>query len=182
MIPREAAWLPSLVFVAFLAPARLLVGWAYARSGRRDRPRHWFFRVLGRLAIVLVAPFYVLVVFLSQYTSWGGVWSLYEQHAFLLPVPFLKCEPPARPCRHQREDRRVARSLKTATATIIDHHPPRREPRSGPSRGGRDNLGWPGQLVVPVAKRQEVLRAAGIAGRTRMSGSGHGLPGRTAAR
>ena len=89
MIPREAAWLPSLVFVMFLAPARLLTGWAYARSGRRDRPRHWIFRVLGRIAIVPAALLYVLVVFLAQYTSWGGVSSLYEQHAFLLPVPFL---------------------------------------------------------------------------------------------
>ncbi len=187
MIPREAAWLPSLVFVIFLAPARLLTGWAYARSGRRElprgcdlrlmsslddvgdiptaeksliivadvdhslhfrifdgdgnvvvdtdekklsgqvqqieelrtqldslwppheftknvkarvtsaltsivgrsRPRHWFFRVLGRVAIVLATAFYVLVVFLAQYTSWGGVSSLYEQHAFLLPVPFF---------------------------------------------------------------------------------------------
>ncbi len=89
MIPREAAWLPSLVFVLFLAPARLLTGWAYARSGRRDRPSHWFFRILGRLAIIPVAAFYVLIVFFSQYTSWGGVASLYEQHAFLLPVPFL---------------------------------------------------------------------------------------------
>ncbi|APW62457.1 hypothetical protein [Paludisphaera borealis] len=89
MIPREAAWLPSLVFVIFLGPAHLLVGWAYARSRRRDQPRHWFFRILGRLAIVVVALFYVLVVFISQYTSWGGLWSVYEQHAFLLPVPFL---------------------------------------------------------------------------------------------
>ena len=89
MIPRQAAWLPSLVFVGFLAPARLLTGWAYARSGRRDRPSHWAFRLLGRLAIIPVAAFYVLIVFLSQYTSWGGVASLYEQHAFLLPVPFL---------------------------------------------------------------------------------------------
>jgi hypothetical protein len=89
MIPREAAWLPSLVFVVFLAPARLLTGWAYARSGRRDSPRHWFFRVLGRVAIVAAALLYVLVVFLAQYTSWGGASSLYEQHAFLLPVPFL---------------------------------------------------------------------------------------------
>jgi hypothetical protein len=90
MIPREAAWLPSLVFVAFLAPARLLTGWAYARAGRRDRPSHWFFRLLGRLAIVPVAAFYVLIVFLAQYTSWGGAASLYDQHAFLLPVPFLQ--------------------------------------------------------------------------------------------
>jgi hypothetical protein len=89
MIPREAAWLPSLVFVVFLAPAHLLVGWAYSRSIRRDRPRHWFFRILGRLPILVVAFFYVLVVFLSQYTSWGGHWSVFEQHAFLLPVPFF---------------------------------------------------------------------------------------------
>jgi hypothetical protein len=89
MVPREAAWLPSLVFVIFLAPARLLVGWAYARSGRRERPTHWFLRIVGRLAVIPVALFYVLVVFFSQYTSWGGFVSLYEQHAFLLPVPFL---------------------------------------------------------------------------------------------
>jgi hypothetical protein len=187
MIPREAVWLPSIVFVIFLAPARLLTGWAYARSGRRtlprrcelqlildandvgeipadgknlviladvdgmlhfrvfegrgkidedtdesnltnqdrkiedlrkllDRvrpphelrkkekrrllaaaaaiagyrvPRHWIVRVLGRMAIVVAALLYVLVVFLAQYTSWGGASSLYEQHAFLLPVPFL---------------------------------------------------------------------------------------------
>jgi hypothetical protein len=188
MIPREAAWLPSLVFVIFLAPARLLTGWAYARSGRRTLPRkcdlqlmfdvndagdipsegknllilaivngalhfrvfdghgkldedtddtkltdqakkledlrrqlehlrppheltkrakrrafataasivgysvprHWIFRVFGRMAIVVAALFYVLVVFLAQYTSWGGASSLYEQHAFLLPVPFFR--------------------------------------------------------------------------------------------
>jgi hypothetical protein len=89
MIPREAAWLPSLVFVVFLAPARLLTGWAYSRSGRRDTPRHWVFRLLGRVAITAVALLYVLVVFIAQYTSWGGAGSLYEQHAFLLPVPFL---------------------------------------------------------------------------------------------
>ena len=45
--------------------------------------------LLGRLAIIPVALFYVLVVFLAQYTSWGGAWSLFDQHAFLLPVPFL---------------------------------------------------------------------------------------------
>jgi hypothetical protein len=89
MIPREAAWLPSLVFVIFLAPARLLTGWAYARSGRREVPRHWIFRWLGRGAIVVAAVLYVGVVFASQYISWGGALSVYEQHAFLLPVPFL---------------------------------------------------------------------------------------------
>jgi hypothetical protein len=89
IIPREAAWLPSLVFVAFIFPARLLTGLALARAGRREAPRHWFFRWTGRLPLVPAAAFYVLIVFFTQYTSWNGVWSLYEQHAFLVPVPFF---------------------------------------------------------------------------------------------
>jgi hypothetical protein len=89
MIPRETVWLPSLVFVGFLFPARILTGWAYARSGRRETPRHWFFRATSRLWMLPTAAFYVLIVFLSQFTAWTGIWNLYEQHAFLLPVPFL---------------------------------------------------------------------------------------------
>jgi hypothetical protein len=88
IVPREAAWLPSLVFLVFIFPSRLLAGWAYGRAGRRSRPRHWFFRWTGRLAMLPMALWYVLIVFFTQYTSWDGVWSLYEQHAFLLPVPF----------------------------------------------------------------------------------------------
>jgi len=89
LVPKEATWLPSLVFVAFLFPSRLLCGWAYGRGARRETRRHWVWRGIGRLAMLPAAAFYVLVVFLAQYTSWGGIWDLYEQHAFLLPVPFL---------------------------------------------------------------------------------------------
>jgi hypothetical protein len=89
MIPRETAWLPSLVFLGFMFPARLFTGWAYGRALRRQPARHWFFVWSGRLAIVPVLAFYLLIVFLSQYTAWRGIWSLYEQHAFLVPVPFL---------------------------------------------------------------------------------------------
>jgi hypothetical protein len=32
---------------------------------------------------------YVLILFFTQYTTWEGIYSLYQQHAFLLPVPFL---------------------------------------------------------------------------------------------
>jgi hypothetical protein len=89
MVPREAAWLPSLVFILFLFPARLLTGWALGRAVQRKTPRHWFFRWTGRLPFLPAAGFYVLIVFFTQYTSWNGVWSLYEQHAFLVPVPFF---------------------------------------------------------------------------------------------
>jgi hypothetical protein len=89
VVPREALWLPSLVFVAFIFPVRLLTGWALARAARRTTPRHWFFRWTARLPLLPAAAFYVLIVFFTQYTSWNGVWSLYEQHAFLLPIPFF---------------------------------------------------------------------------------------------
>jgi hypothetical protein len=89
MIPREAAWLPSIFFIVFFFPARIFTGWAYARAGRREQPRHWFFRWTMRLAMLPVAALYVIVVFFAQYTAWEGILSLYEQHAFLLPVPFI---------------------------------------------------------------------------------------------
>jgi hypothetical protein len=89
MVPREAAWLPSVVFIAFIFPARMLTGWALARAAQRQSPRHWFFRWTGRLPLLPAVAFYVLIVFFTQYTSWNGLWSLYEQHAFLLPVPFF---------------------------------------------------------------------------------------------
>ncbi|OWK35075.1 hypothetical protein FRUB_09917 [Fimbriiglobus ruber] len=89
IVPREAAWLPSLVFIAFIFPARLWTGWAMSRAARRPAPRHWFFRWTARLPLLPAAAFYVLIVFFTQYTSWNGVWSLYEQHAFLVPVPFF---------------------------------------------------------------------------------------------
>jgi hypothetical protein len=89
MVPREAAWLPSLVFIVFMFPARLATGWALGRARRQAAPRHWFFRWTGRLSMLSVAACYVLIVFFTQFTSWYGVWSLYEQHAFLLPVPFF---------------------------------------------------------------------------------------------
>lgn len=90
IVPREAAWLPSLLFVVSIFPARLLTGWALARSARRDAPRSWLVRWSSRAAMLGVALVYVLVAYFTQYLSWYGVWSLYEQHAFLVPAPFLE--------------------------------------------------------------------------------------------
>ena len=89
MVPRQAQWLPSLVFVTFMLPARWITGWAYSRGLRREQPRWRGTRILARVGLVPIVAFYVLLVFFSQYTSWQGQGSLLEQHAFLLPVPFL---------------------------------------------------------------------------------------------
>jgi hypothetical protein len=87
-IPRDLIFLEGFVFLAFMFPARLVVGWAYSRATKRQEPRHFVWRWAGRLAGLPVVFAYVLVVFFSQHLSWHGVSSLYEQHAFLLPVPF----------------------------------------------------------------------------------------------
>ncbi len=89
IVPREAAWLPSLLFVVSIFPARLLAGWAMGRSYLRMQPRHWFFRWASRLAMIPLVAIYVIVVYFTQYLSWYGHFSLYEQHAFLVPAPFL---------------------------------------------------------------------------------------------
>ena len=89
LIPREAAWLPSLVFVTFIFPSRLLVGWSVARARRRERPRFFLFRWFARLAALPVVGIYVVIVYFTQFISWHGALSLYEQHAFMVPVPFL---------------------------------------------------------------------------------------------
>ncbi len=33
--------------------------------------------------------FYIVLVYFTQYLSWYGVWSLYEQHAFMVPGAVL---------------------------------------------------------------------------------------------
>lgn len=88
-VPDEALWLPSLFFVVFIFPARFLMGFAVSLAEHRDRNSHWAFRWSGRLPLLPAALLYVLFVFLSQYISWSGIIGLYEQHAFLLPVPYV---------------------------------------------------------------------------------------------
>ena len=51
----------------------------------KTAPRPW----LAMLAVPLLVIVYAFFVWLSQYVSWFGVSSLYEQHAFLVPVPFF---------------------------------------------------------------------------------------------
>jgi len=90
VIPRDLVFLEGLLFLLFIFPARLLGGWAYARGARREMPRSWLWRWTGRIGALPIVAFYVFVVFLSEHIGWqGGAASLMEQHAFLLPVPFV---------------------------------------------------------------------------------------------
>ena len=98
--PREVVWLPTLLFVAFILPARVATGLALRRANRiaRDygdgavRPSGHFrvgSRWLVRLLMPAVIATYLLFVTLSQYTSWDGLQTWVQQHAVLMPIPFV---------------------------------------------------------------------------------------------
>jgi hypothetical protein len=89
MPPSEFGWLEALFFVALMYPARLLTGWAMTRGTKCEQPRFFLFRWISRMALVPIAAIYALFVFLTQYFCWYGSWSLFEQHAVLVPTPFL---------------------------------------------------------------------------------------------
>ncbi|MEO8498651.1 MAG: hypothetical protein ABI614_26620 [Planctomycetota bacterium] len=88
-VPRETVWLPSVVFVVFILPARMLTGWAMARAVKRQEPRYFLFRWVARFGTLPLVVFYAFIAYFTQYLSWYGSFSLFEQHAFLTPVPFL---------------------------------------------------------------------------------------------
>lgn len=98
--PREVVWLPTLVFVAFILPARLAEGLALRRAKRLAQTfgdgavkptGRWnvFSRWMVRLMMPGVVGIYLLFVTLSQYTSWDGLQTWVQQHAILIPIPFL---------------------------------------------------------------------------------------------
>lgn len=92
-IPREVAWLPCLVFIAFILPARIAEGLALRRARRRteDPTGRWatISRVSARLLMLVVVGTYLAFLTISQFTSWDGLATWVEQHAVLLPRPFV---------------------------------------------------------------------------------------------
>jgi hypothetical protein len=87
--PRELWWTLTIFFVLFIYPARLLTGWAVGLAEQRQQSRPVLLRLVALAAALPVLAFYVFIVFFTQYTSFLGPASILEQHAFLLPVPFL---------------------------------------------------------------------------------------------
>ncbi|XZE53932.1 DUF4013 domain-containing protein [Planctomycetaceae bacterium SH139] len=89
--PKEVVWLPALFFIAFMLPAHVLTGWAMGRAGRQTKKTNiWnsVLRMTCRLLTLPVVVAYLLFVSISQLTSWDGLATWFQQHAFLVPVPF----------------------------------------------------------------------------------------------
>ena len=90
--PPELIWLPTWFFIALMLPARVASGLALRRA--RSKPEgtsFWAFssRWIVRLLMPAVVGVYLLFVYLSQYVSWDGLQTWVQQHAVLVPVPFV---------------------------------------------------------------------------------------------
>lgn len=89
----EFQWLPSLVFVGFMFPAKLVLGaamgYAAKRSGVLARPpRSWYLRWPARLLALASALIYVGSLYAAQLVAGQGALVMFFQHAFLVPTPF----------------------------------------------------------------------------------------------
>ena len=90
LLPSDAAWLVTLVFVVTIFPTRVIVGLAAARSRRRHAEglkAPWYSRLPAKLLLVAVVGLYTGLLFLTQFIGSHGRAVLFEQHAFLLPWP-----------------------------------------------------------------------------------------------
>jgi hypothetical protein len=88
LLPQDAMWFVTLVFIVSIYPARLVTGWAYGRALRRERPARFVTRWSSRLLMGPLLAVYVFLLFFTQFIGQHGKGVLFEQHALLLPVPF----------------------------------------------------------------------------------------------
>lgn len=87
-IPPQLWWMLSILFVVFMFPAKLLVGWALRCSRLRPQPSHWLWRWMAWVTMFAGVGLYVGVLYIAKFALWEGAASVLLQHAFLPPVPF----------------------------------------------------------------------------------------------
>ena len=85
--PADATWLFTPLFILIIYPSRILMAWVYGsglgRKSRTTRLVRWPVKVF----MVPMIGFYSLIVFFIPLISEVGTRAMYENHAFLLPIP-----------------------------------------------------------------------------------------------
>lgn len=91
LLPPDAMWPITLIFVVSIYPTRILLGWAYHRAVRKrqlQRRAHWIVRWLCGGTIMPLLAFYVFILFFTQFLGEQGKLVLFHHHSLLLPAPF----------------------------------------------------------------------------------------------
>ena len=90
LLPQDAYWLITLIFIASIYPAKVVAGWAYHRAVQREAAGElswWVWRWLARLGMVPLLGAFAFLLYFTQFIGAHGSAGLFEHHAFLLPWP-----------------------------------------------------------------------------------------------
>jgi hypothetical protein len=88
-IPAQLWFLLSILFVVWMFPAKLLIGWLIRRSRQKTHDASWPWRSIAWIPHLAAIGVYVGFLYLGKFALWEGGAILLFQHAFLPPVPFF---------------------------------------------------------------------------------------------
>lgn len=87
-VPQDMRWMVTPIFIVSIYPAKIFVGWSYARAVKKDRRGWLIVRWVCNLLLLPVLSFYVVLLFLTPAVGAAGRAILFQHHAVLLPWPF----------------------------------------------------------------------------------------------
>jgi len=87
LLADDANWLLTPLFVVLIYPARLMFGWVYARGRNRQIKARRLVRWPVTAIIIPVIAAYAVILFVTPLVSEAGHAAIFENHAFLLPIP-----------------------------------------------------------------------------------------------
>lgn len=88
LLPSDAMWLVTIVFIVTIYPARVFTGWVVYRAAHCETTPWFGFRWLSRTLTIPLLALYVFLLFFTPLIGEHGKGVLFEHHALLLPVPF----------------------------------------------------------------------------------------------
>jgi hypothetical protein len=85
--PVDALWLFTPLFIAVIYPTRILMGWVYGTGVNKQARAARLVRWPTKVVMIPLIGIYALTLFLLPTISEAGARAMFENHAFLLPVP-----------------------------------------------------------------------------------------------
>ena len=85
--PADAYWLFTPLFILVIYPTRILMGWVYAQGNQKEQRARLLIRWPAKVFMIPLLGLYGLILFALPFISEAGPRAMYENHAFLLPVP-----------------------------------------------------------------------------------------------
>lgn len=87
LLPRDAMWIITMIFIVTIYPARVATGWALHRAAHKTEVPWFGFRWLSRSMLFLLLGLYTFLLFFTPLIAEHGRAAIFEHHSVLLPMP-----------------------------------------------------------------------------------------------